>query len=223
MGFLRRYMDYLRHLPPGERVQAVLSAAIKLSIVAALVPALIWDEWTTVFVIAVTLVAVFLLPYLARSYRFHLPVGFEFLIVLFIYATLFLGEVHGFYTRFWWWDVVLHTGSGMAFGFLGFLILYSFFRAGKFDAPPSLIAFFSFSVSLAIGVLWEIVEFTIDYVFGINMQKTGLVDTMWDLIVNTIGALIAALSGYAYLRYRSRGLGIFRHYLDSYFGALKKN
>lgn len=206
-------------LSTPDRIQAVLSVLIKISLVLAAAIALLEADWTTTFVSLATL-AVILLPwYLSKDYGLRLPVGFEFVIVLFIYATLFLGEVHGFYTRFWWWDVVLHTGAGTAFGFIGFLILYYFYREGKFQAPPYLIALFSFAVSMAIGAIWEIFEFAMDQVFGLNMQKSGLTDTMWDLIVNMVGALVAALSGFLYLQYRTRGLGLFRYYINSYFSA----
>ncbi|MHA3914105.1 hypothetical protein [Halovulum sp. GXIMD14793] len=43
-----------------------------------------------------------------------------------------------------------------------------------------------------------------DQLFGLNMQKSGLVDTMQDLIVDTIGASIGAFGGYLYLK-GSRG------------------
>ena len=36
--------------------------------------------------------------------------------------------------------------------------------------------------------------------FGLNMQKSGLVDTMWDLIVDTIGSGVVALMGFAFLK-----------------------
>jgi len=32
------------------------------------------------------------------------------------------------------------------------------------------------------------------------MQKSGLVDTMWDLIVELLGAVVVSVMGYAYLR-----------------------
>ena len=38
-----------------------------------------------------------------------------------------------------------------------------------------------------------------DKTFGLNMQKSGLMDTMSDLIIDSIGAGIAALAGYLYL------------------------
>lgn len=221
MSIFRHYLALFNGLSRVDRAQLVISGLIKLSLLGALGYALVRGEWTTTFVAIATLIAALLPWYLARSYRFYIPIGFELIIVLFVCATLFLGEVHGFYTRFWWWDLVLHAGSGMAFGFIGFLILYSLHRNGRFQAHPSLIAFFSFSVALAVGSLWEVFEFGMDTLFGLNMQKSGLRDTMWDIIVNTIGAALAALSGYLFLRHRLHGLGIFRYYLESYFGRDK--
>lgn len=207
--------DFLR-FPLADRVQAVLSVVIKLSLFAALAAAIAELQWTVAFVSAAALLVTLLPWYLARSYHLRVPTGFEFVLVLFVYATLFLGEVHGFYTRFWWWDLVLHGGASIAIGFVGFLVLYALYRDGRFKAHPSLIAFLSFSVALAIGAAWEIFEFAADSLFGFTMQK-GLADTMWDIVVDTVGALIASISGYIYLRYKSRGLGIFRYYLESYF------
>jgi len=44
-----------------------------------------------------------------------------------------------------------------------------------------------------------------DQIFGMNMQKpmlgdpSGLTDTMWDLIVNAVGAAIVSLAGWRYM------------------------
>ncbi len=55
--------------------------------------------------------------------RRHLPVEIpsevEAVAVLFVFATLFLGEIRDYYQRFWWWDMTLHTGSGLLLGMLG--------------------------------------------------------------------------------------------------------
>lgn len=206
-----------RNLSRLDRLQAILSLILKLSLVAAFVISIFENDWMTTFVAFSTFLVTLLPWYLSKGYHLRLPIGFEFIIVAFVYATLFLGEVHNFYFKFWWWDIALHTGAGLAFGFIGFLILYSFYRVDKFQAPPILIAVLSFCVSMAIGAIWEIFEFSMDQIFGMNMQKSGLMDTMWDLIVNTIGALIASISGYLYLKYQTHGLGIFKYYLDSYF------
>ena len=59
---------------------------------------------------------------------------------------------------------------------------------------------FAFCFGVAAGAVWEIFEFVVDQLFNTNMQKNGLVDTMWDLIVDSIGALITSLVGYYYIK-----------------------
>lgn len=66
-------------------------------------------------------------------------------------------------------------------------------------------AFFAFCFAVMIGAVWEIWEFTLDQLFGLNTQKSGLVDTMWDLIVDAGGAIIGAGAGWAYLKGRQNG------------------
>ncbi|MFT5142204.1 MAG: hypothetical protein ACI80V_001748 [Rhodothermales bacterium] len=64
---------------------------------------------------------------------------------------------------------------------------------------PEFVALFAFMFSVGCGALWEIFEFGMDATFEMNMQKSGLVDTMWDLIVDAIGAGAIAVMGYRYL------------------------
>jgi 4-amino-4-deoxy-L-arabinose transferase-like glycosyltransferase len=126
-------------------------------------------------------------------------------VVAFVGGTIFLGEVFDFYNRFWWWDIAMHGGSAIGFGLTGFVLVFMMFQGDRFAAPPSAIAFFAFCFALAIGAMWEVFEFAMDQSFGTNMQKSGLDDTMGDLIVDMGGALIGAGSGYAYLRGRALG------------------
>jgi hypothetical protein len=64
---------------------------------------------------------------------------------------------------------------------------------------PGFVALFAFMFAVGLGALWEIFEFGMDSLFGLNMQKSGLVDTMWDLIVDVAGALVISILGYGYL------------------------
>ncbi|MEX0932965.1 MAG: hypothetical protein WDZ77_02600 [Candidatus Pacearchaeota archaeon] len=173
---------------------------IRISLIIAIVSSIFTQRWTILFVAIITLLLTFLPKLFEARYKINLPLEFEVIIIAFIYATLFLGEAHGYYVKFWWWDAILHTGSAIVFGFIGFLILYVLHKGDKIKASPSIIAFFAFFFAMGIGALWEIFEFSIDQLFRSNMQKSGLIDTMWDLIVNSFGALIASLSGYFYLK-----------------------
>jgi hypothetical protein len=151
----------------------------------------------TLIIIALTYVP----QHLGSRLRVHVPPEFESAAVLFICMTLFLGEVLDFYNRYWWWDVVLHAESGFLLGIVGFLLVYILNEKDSLDLDlsPGFIALFAFQFSITLGVLWEIFEFAMDSIFGLNMQKSGLVDTMWDLIVDCIGAGTISVMGYFFL------------------------
>ena len=75
---------------------------------------------------------------------------------------------------------------------------------GNFKLNIGFAILFAFSLSLTIGVIWEIIEFAADSWFGLNMQRAyvstmdgrgdallgqaALKDTMKDLILDSIGA-----------------------------------
>ena len=162
--------------------------------------ALFSQDWSSVFVAGITIVISLYMIRLSETSDFHIPKSLLTAALVFIYATLFLGELNDFYEMFWWWDVVLHTGSAIGFGIIGFTVLVILFKQKKVAATPIVVSVFAFSVALAIGALWEIFEYAVDQTLGTNMQKNGLQDTMWDLIVDSIGAFIAATAGYFYLK-----------------------
>ena len=64
------------------------------------------------------------------------------------------------------------------------------------------VALFAFAFAVAAGTAWEVFEFAVDQLFGTQMQKpmfgdpSGLTDTMWDLIVDALGA--AVISGFGW-------------------------
>jgi hypothetical protein len=183
-----------------ERIMIGLATVIRASLVIAIVAAALNQRWFTLFASSSTLLLTFLPVLLRRRFKIFLTTEFEIIVVMFIYASLFLGEVHAYYTRFWWWDVLLHIGASVALGFIGFLLVYVLYREHKLQAKPITIAVLAFSFALMIGTLWEMFEFAMDSVFGFNMQKSGLVDTMWDLIVDAGGALFTSAIGFFYIR-----------------------
>ena len=183
-----------------------LSARIRLVLQVILLVGLVLAIWSGLWLNALTVTVIMvisLLPGLLGN-RFHvyIPSEFQALTMVFIFASLFLGEYHGYYTRFWWWDALLHTASGFMLGILGFLLVHVMNEKEELELhmKPGFVALFAFMFAIGIGTLWEIFEFAMDNLFALNMQKSGLMDTMTDLIVDAIGALIIALLGYGYLR-----------------------
>lgn len=179
--------------------------AVWLTLVIAILVALVTARWTISFVALITLVLSMLPSVFFERFNLKLPVSFLAAIVIFLFATLFLGEALNFYERLWWWDIALHTGSAIGFGLVGFLFMFMLFEGNRYAAPPIAISFFAFCFAIAIGTMWEIFEFGMDQLFGMNMQKSGLMDTMSDLMVDMLGASIGATAGFFFLKNREFG------------------
>jgi hypothetical protein len=173
-------------------IWALLAAAIGFAVFE--------QRWSLAFVAAMTFALSLLPTFFAGRFGILLPTSFVAAIVIFIFATIFLGEAFDFYERFWWWDVILHTGSAIGFGLVGFLFIFMMFHGDKYAAPPWALSFIAFCFAMTIGAVWEVFEFAMDQIFGMTMQKSGLDDTMWDLIVDAIGASLGALAGFLYLK-----------------------
>lgn len=190
---------------PGT--SAIVLSAIRALLAVEAVVAALRGVWPAVFVTLAALALTVLPGLLASRMGLRLPPSFLAAIALFVLATLYLGEVYDFYDRFWWWDLALHFGSAMGFGILGFLLIFMLFQGDRYAAPPWAVGVLSFCLAMTAGVLWEIFEYAMDTLFGFNMMKSGLPDTMGDFIVNTLGAALAALAGMIYLLGRAGRLG----------------
>lgn len=163
-------------------------------------------RWSTLLVCIAAFVLTLLPTFFSERFHIRLPLSFIGAFSAFVFGTLFLGEVYDFYERVWWWDIVLHGASAVGFGIIGFLFVFYLFEGDKYAAPPWALALIAFCFALAIGTLWEVFEFAMDQLFGLNMQKSGLVDTMTDLMVDAVGALVGAGSGFLWLKGRDTTL-----------------
>lgn len=187
------------------RKQSTLTYVIWLILLTEIVAALITARWMSVFVATATLILSMSPLLVAPRIGIRLPPSMIAAMAAFVFATLFLGEVFDFYERYWWWDIIMHGFSALGFGFVGFLFLFILFEGDRYAAPPWAIGLLAFCFGVTIGAIWEIFEFAMDQTFGLNMQKSGLVDTMKDLIVDVVGAAIGGISGALYLRGRALG------------------
>ncbi len=186
-----------------------ISLVLKLVLFVGALLLLFQGRYQAGFEVLVILLITLLPTLLGSHFRVVIPYEFESLAVVFVYMALFMGEVRGYYTRFWWWDVILHTGSGFLLGLLGFLLVYVLNEKEDIDLQlqPKFVSLFAFMFAMGMGSLWEIFEFGMDQVFDLDMQKSGLVDTMWDLIVDGLGAATISILGWGFLK-RNKGNSI---------------
>ena len=188
------------------------SVLIKVILILSIIYSIWTHDFSTILLGSVALAVTFLPYKKIRGEVLHFPVEFEFAMAFFIVLTLVLGEGAGFYEKFWWWDIFLHSFSGMVFAFIGFLIIYALYIKEEIKSSTIVIALFTFSLSLAIGALWEIIEFSIDLIFGdllLQKMQPNALDTMQDIISDAVGAIFVSAIGYIYVKTERRGIGVF--------------
>lgn len=184
-----------------------------------------------------------------KKLKVTIPLGLKTVILLFIFAAEILGEINAFYVKIPIWDTMLHTTNGFLMAAIGFATIDLFNRSERFSMKmsPFFVAFVAFCFSMTVGVLWEFFEFSMDWFFGMDMQKDwivdtvnsvklnpdglnepvhvkvkslvvngenwnlggyldiGIVDTMKDLLVNFVGAVVFSVVGVFFLKGKGKG------------------
>jgi hypothetical protein len=98
----------------------------------------------------------------------------KMLFFAFLFCAIFLGEVFDFYYRVPHWDDILHGTSGALTAYLGFTILQVLSERsnGALKLPVAFCAVFAFFFALSVGAVWELFEFSMDGLFGMNILKS---------------------------------------------------
>ena len=142
-----------------------------------------------------TIVFVFLIPkILNKLFSLKFNDKFEFVYIIFIILSQFLGSCLNLFNIVWWYDLFTHFLSGVFTGILSFIILKFL---NKFDYKSKVFnILFIISFSLMVASFWEFGEFTFDTLFGMNVQhsiETGVKDTIEDMLIATFGSIIVVL------------------------------
>lgn len=173
------------------------------------------SDYVLMFIQCLLGLLVFSLPsFVERRWQVTIPNFICVMYYVFLYCAIFLGEVLNFYYVIPHWDVILHFFSGAMLGALGFILVSWLNDSEKIHVSlsPFFIALFAFCFALSCGAVWEIYEFSFDGLLHLNMQKfitaegevlaghAALRDTMKDLIVDALAALLVAVMGYGRLK-----------------------
>lgn len=144
------------------------------------------------------------LPYIIkRLFKVNIGEGFIFVWILFIFLAHYMGVICEMYNKWYYFDKVTHTFSGVLSGCAGVVILSNV----KVKSIGFKILFILSFTWLCAG-LWEVFEFTCNALFGGDAQRvalTGVTDTMWDMIVAFIGSIFVCIFYYIKEKYSALG------------------
>jgi hypothetical protein len=105
---------------------------------------------------------------------------------------LFLDISFDVYTRFSWFDKLMHFSGGAVLVITFFPLLTYFEKRGNLKLGRIWKFIFVISLVVLVAVLWEFYEFVICYFCGCNWQPS-VADTIADLALGMFGGLIVTL------------------------------
>lgn len=114
--------------------------------------------------------------------------------VLLAFAMHVMGHAFGWYAAYDWYDTALHFSVPLVTA----LVLYGLSQATGWiwdwrKVTAVEVGIYLFSMAVALGTLWECLEFGMDQIFG-TQEQDDLYDTMLDLLMDVAGALIGAIA-----------------------------
>lgn len=216
-------MEVKINLYRNNRSSMIITNLVRLALILMFIGSFIVGDHSQDFLIILTFFMTYYPSILEKKFGVYLPNRLQVIITLFIFAAQVLGEMNGFYDKISWWDTMLHTTSGVILGLMGFLFVYLLNEKGNSNVnlSPAFVIIIAFCFAITMGVFWEFFEFGADRLLGYNMQKyrmpgqDGLIDTMGDLIVDAVGAIVACIGGGIYIKKKKDVL--FNDYFDEWF------
>lgn len=246
-----RVMKKALHMELREHKSSfIVYVVLRMLVILMMILQIFNRNYENVFLCALTLILLVMPSFIQVRLKIELPTALEIIILFFIFAAEILGEIQSYYIRFSFWDTVLHTMNGFLAAAIGFALVDILNRSKRisFQLSPAYMAVVAFCFSMTIGVIWEFFEFGMDMIFGLDMQKDtivnsihsvmldstnsnipigiegikdvtvngqslglggyldiGLIDTMKDLLVNFIGAVVFSVIGFFYVKNRGKG------------------
>lgn len=142
--------------------------------------------------------AMFSVPALiARLRHFPIPQDCRLLYYVFTFSTIVVGSAMYGYSWIPYWDKLFHFFSGVLISAVGLIVCHLLFQTltGSQSARSALYILFPFCFNLSVAVLWEVYEYLLYILLGIdavNHLTSGVHDTMQDLIVCLLGGMLFA-------------------------------
>ena len=171
-------------------------------------------NYTIYLIMHILAIIIIFLPLLFKKLlKLHIPYFATSLYYLFLFLTSYLGTFMNLYQILPFWDNVVHFTSGVMLGFVAMFFVNVIYK-NKQKQNAFFVFIFVLVFALALGAMWEIFEYTCDSLLDINLQRyidpngmayvghSAVVDTMTDIIMDFLGALlsgvICAICSYKY-------------------------
>ncbi len=171
-------------------IQKYLSLAIKLILILSIINAVSNNLWyimsTNIF-----LLILMIIPQIVKKYEIKIPAEFEWLLLIFVVFTLFLGKISG---------IIVPIFFGISVAMIGFMVLAILYSNNQIKKDYFLIIFFTLSFTVAFGFVLELLKYYLKIFLGQEISLGVYQFSMQNMTLVILGAIIASVIGYIYMR-----------------------
>jgi hypothetical protein len=177
----------------SETFNKYLSISIKLILLLSIINSINLHLWhiasTNIFLLLLT----FTPQILNKSIKLKFPKQLELLLIVFVIITLFMGKIN---------IVLAPILFGLGTGLIGLLISYILYSSNQIKRNYFIILLFSFTFAMTFGIALELLKFYLKKILNIPINETIYTFTMMNLTYVFIGAIIASIIGFIYMKTR---------------------
>lgn len=154
---------------------AIVRDVLRILVFPVLIRQILTGTVGYVYLCVLTLVLMELPGWAEDRLRVALPPVMEGMVLVFLFSSEILGEIRGYYVRFPCWDILLHGFSGFLLASVGYVLPD---RIGRSDCGKAIRVLLAVCFSVTAGVLWEFLEWGVDGIFGLDMQKDTVIHAL---------------------------------------------
>lgn len=170
-----------------------LAWGLRTLLVIGVLVELVQGHWANTGILLMSVGASGIVYYLAKHWLGETGQYLDLLFALLVVFNNLLGLVLDFYHTVPGWDIATHYTTSLFLAVSALIIAQKAHPHFLLNEKPLLIVFFMVIFSLGLGGLWEIGEFSADYLRGTDFQH-GLTNTMQDLMIDAIAGLIVGIA-----------------------------
>lgn len=174
----------------SQIIQKYLSLAIKLILILSIINGIYNHLWHIVSTNIFLLILIFI-PQIITKYKIEIPQQFEWLLLIFIIVTLFLGKTGG---------IITPIIFGIAIAMIGFMILAILYSSNQIKKNYFLIILFSFNFAVALGFAIELLKYYLKIILNHNLSTELYIYSMQTMTFVILGAGISSIIGYLYMK-----------------------
>lgn len=177
-----------------ERNESYIGFLLKVSLIFMAIGSFLQDDWLWGFTILLGAFVCSIPHIVEKEVKIHIPWFLDLSITIAVFLHVG-GGYFNLYGTIPGYDHITHSVTCMVISILALITTYMLSRYTEtFRLPPVFIGLFVVILTMALGVIWEMMEWGLDHFTEAGTQH-GLNDTMWDLVYDSVAGLVVGLIG----------------------------